>query len=318
MIRPRQRGAALLAAMLTVTLVATFAAAAMWQQWRSVEVESAERARVQAAWVLIGALDWSRLILREDGLNGGPDYLAEPWALPLQEARLSSFLAAAERDTLSDATADVRDAFLSGRILDAQAKMNVRNLTQSGAMQEFWMQAFGRLFGRLGLPASDLERMAQGMKAALAGGENAPLLPERLEQLEWFGVSPKTLQALAPYATVLPATTPVNLNTADPTVLTAVVPGLDTATAQRVAASRGSSYFRSVALAGQAFGGAAQVDDRYHAIASVFFEVRGRLRLDQAVVEERSLVQRSGSMVSTVWRERGAIGVAQALQAASR
>ena len=31
----RQRGAALLAAMLTVTLVATFASAALWQQFRS-------------------------------------------------------------------------------------------------------------------------------------------------------------------------------------------------------------------------------------------------------------------------------------------
>ena len=42
------RGAALLAAMLTVTLVATLAATALWQQWRSVEVEAAERARVQS------------------------------------------------------------------------------------------------------------------------------------------------------------------------------------------------------------------------------------------------------------------------------
>ena len=47
--RPRQYGAALLAAMLTVSLVATFATAALWNQWRSVEVEAADRARVQAA-----------------------------------------------------------------------------------------------------------------------------------------------------------------------------------------------------------------------------------------------------------------------------
>ena len=33
--KTRQRGAALLTAMLTVTLVATFAAAALWQQWRA-------------------------------------------------------------------------------------------------------------------------------------------------------------------------------------------------------------------------------------------------------------------------------------------
>ena len=71
--RHRSRGAALLTAMLTVTLVATFAAAALWQQWRSVEVETAERDRLQAAWVLSGALDWARLILREDG----PEILSE-------------------------------------------------------------------------------------------------------------------------------------------------------------------------------------------------------------------------------------------------
>jgi len=78
----RARGAALLAAMLTVTLVATFAAAAMWQQWRAVEVETAERGRVQSAWILIGALDWSRLILREDGRSGGADLWLNPGPSP--------------------------------------------------------------------------------------------------------------------------------------------------------------------------------------------------------------------------------------------
>ena len=57
--KQRERGAAILTAMLTVTLVATFAAAALWQQWRAIEVESAERSRVQASWVLTGALDWA-------------------------------------------------------------------------------------------------------------------------------------------------------------------------------------------------------------------------------------------------------------------
>ena len=87
-----EAGAALLMAKLTVTLVATFAAAAMWQQWRGVEVEQAERDRVQSAWILTGALDWARLILKEDAKGGGPDYLSEPWAVPLEEARLSTFL----------------------------------------------------------------------------------------------------------------------------------------------------------------------------------------------------------------------------------
>ena len=95
----RYAGAALLSAMLTVTLVATFAAAALWQQWRSVEVEIAERARVQVAWLLVGALDWSRLILRIDANAGTTDHLAEPWAVALQESRLSTFLASDKNNT---------------------------------------------------------------------------------------------------------------------------------------------------------------------------------------------------------------------------
>ena len=64
--RSRQRGAALLTAMIIVALVATLAGSMVWQQWRAIQVEAAERARTQSAWILSGALDWARLILRED------------------------------------------------------------------------------------------------------------------------------------------------------------------------------------------------------------------------------------------------------------
>lgn len=86
----RQRGAALLTAMVIVTLVTTIAASMVWQQWRAVQVESAERSIAQSYWMLAGALDWARLILRED--KGGPpaDHLGETWAVPLAEARLST------------------------------------------------------------------------------------------------------------------------------------------------------------------------------------------------------------------------------------
>lgn len=90
-LRQRQQGAAILTAMLTVVLVATLTATALWQQWRGVEIEAAQRTRLQSAWVLTGALDWARLILREDGRKGGADHLAEPWAVPLEQARLSTF-----------------------------------------------------------------------------------------------------------------------------------------------------------------------------------------------------------------------------------
>ena len=138
--RHSSRGAALLAAMLMVSLVAMLAAGAAWQQWRTVEVESTERQHAQAQWLLLGALDWARVILREDARSGNPDtptdHLAEPWAIPLQEARLSTFLSAnssnsggSQATTNSSATfsnspsddALAQQVYLSGQISDLQA-----------------------------------------------------------------------------------------------------------------------------------------------------------------------------------------------------
>ncbi|MDM0045337.1 type II secretion system minor pseudopilin GspK [Variovorax dokdonensis] len=166
--RSAQRGAALLAAMLIVTLVATFSAAALWRQWRSVEIESAERSRVQSAWVLVGALDWSRLILREDGRAGGADHLAEPWAVPLAEARLSSFLAA-DKNIASDAIEGLPDAFMSGGITDAQSKLNVRNLVVGNRKVDTAVEAFTRLFDLLGLPTQEVDVLANNLQRAGTG-----------------------------------------------------------------------------------------------------------------------------------------------------
>jgi general secretion pathway protein K len=44
-----------------------------------------------------------------------------------------------------------------------------------------------------------------------------------------------------------------------------------------------------------------------HAVASRYFEVQGRLRIDQIVVQERSVLQRDGLSVRTLWRDRGVV-----------
>ena len=312
--------------MLTVTLVATFAAAALWQQWRSVEVEAAERARVQSAWMLTGALDWSRLILREDARSGGADHLAEPWAVPLNEARLSSFLAA---DKNADAVeGNGREAFLSGQVSDLQARLNVTNLVDGSTVSEPALVRFGRLFERLGLPTQQLNSLArqlllasqaasqgvgQGEGGAAAGQAAAvtpltPLMPQRVDQLVWLGLPPETLAVLGPHITLLPTRTPVNLNTASAEVIYASTPGLEMADAQKLVAARERSHFRSLVDAGQLLGGPAdRFTDGQHSVNSRFFEVRGRLRLDQMVVQERSVLQRDGLAVRTLWRDRGVV-----------
>jgi general secretion pathway protein K len=244
----RQRGAALLAAMLTVTLVATFAAAALWQQWRSVEVEAAERARIQSAWVLVGGLDWARLVLREN--SGSPDHLGEPWAVPLEEARLSSFLAA-DRNNTADTGPEVLDAFLSGQIVDQQSLLNVRNLVAKDEVSSSAnRQRFARLFEQLGLPSAQLDTLAENLRFALdrspdnRSSPQAPLVPQRVEQLVWLGLPPATVAVLQPYVTILPESdTPVNLNTASAEVIHAVL-GVSMADAQRLVTVRGSAHFQ--------------------------------------------------------------------------
>jgi general secretion pathway protein K len=303
-----QTGAALLAAMLTVTLVATFAASAMWQQWRAVEVETAERGRVQAAWILIGALDWSRLILREDGRAGGADHLAEPWAVPLQEARLSTFLAAEGNvSQVDDASTDTSEAFLSGQLTDMQGRLNINNLVQGGLVQPVVLAQFRRLFARLGLPPTELSLMADALRSAQnASSGDAPLQPPTVSQLGWLGLSPSTVATLTPHVALLPAPTLVNINTAGTDVLMAAIDGLDMAGAQKIVQMRESQNFRSVADLQDRLGSGMRIDGSLHTIASSYFEVRGRLRLGDAMVDERSLVRRLGTDVATLWRERGA------------
>ncbi|MCC7101108.1 MAG: general secretion pathway protein GspK, partial [Rubrivivax sp.] len=70
--RPLQLGAALLLAMLILTLVASAAAAMVWAQQRAVELQAAERVRAQAGWILLGAQDWARLMLRSDAGRAFP------------------------------------------------------------------------------------------------------------------------------------------------------------------------------------------------------------------------------------------------------
>lgn len=317
----RQRGAALLAAMLTVTLVATLAAAALWQQWRSVEVETSERARVQAAWILVGALDWSRLILSEDGRSGGPDHLAEPWAVPLQEARLSTFLAAGDGDGVQDNT-DTRDAFLSGQIVDAQSRLNVMNLVDGDKVSATALVRFGRLFELLGLPRAQASVLANQMLRATStsADDSAPLMPYRVDDLVWLGLPAPMVAVLAPYITVLPISTPVNLNTASAEVLYASGAADDLAAAQTLVAARQNTHFKNAKDALKLVSdGSDNPNINDFAIASRYFEVRGRLRLEQTIVEERSLVQRDGNTVKTLWRERGAIaGLDEALAPVTR
>ena len=314
-----QGGAAILTAMLTVVLVATLASATLWQQWRGVEIEAAERSRTQSAWVLTGALDWARLILREDARKGGADHLAEPWAVPLAQARLSTFLAADRSD--AQAADEAQEVFLSGQIVDLQARLNVTNLVQDGKINESSRQAFARLFELLNLPASELTAMADNLRLAQAASADnavnraAPLWPQEVDQLAWVGLSPRSIAVLSPYITILPVPTPVNLNTASAEVIYACVEAFELADAHRLVTARNATHLATLADAGKAGGKmAAQFYPEQHDVKSRFFEVRGNLQVEKVTVQEQSVVQRDGLEVKTLTRKRGVAPAVAPLQ----
>jgi len=314
--RPRwQSGAALLSAMLTVALVASLAAAALWTQWRQVEIEIAERGHAQNQWLMAGALDWTRLILAEDARSAQSiDHLGEPWALPVQESKLSTFLSQDQQWREGDP-----DIYLSGQISDAQSRLNLASLVEDGKPTAAALAAWTRLFERLELPMAELDALTRLWTQALAAAQTAssnktpagdalskaPLLPQRLEQLVWVGLSTDTIARLRPYATVLPAPTPVNLNTAAAPVLEAVLPGLDGASARQLVARRNQKPWASLQEAADAMGPAGRLlDDRQHAVRSRFFEIQGRLRAGSHIQDEVALLEREGTQVRMLWRAR--------------
>ena len=289
----RQHGAALLTAMILVTLVVTLASSMVWQQWRAVQVEQAERARTQAAWILSGALDFARLILKEDLKSGRPTALTEPWATPLAEARLSTFLAA---DGSSNAD-DGPEAFLSGSISDAQARYNLSNLvTADGKIDAEELATLERLSLAVGLDTAVAQRIANGMRDATNPGSdpnaNAPLLPQSVAQLSWLGIDAATVAMLETVVVVLPAAMPVNINTASREVLVGAIKGLDLATAERILQIRQRAPFKTAQAFAEQFPTLPALTPTRHAFKSSYFEVRGKLRLADRVLVERSLVHR--------------------------
>ncbi len=304
------RGAALLVAMVLLTVVATLASGMVWQQWKGVQVESAERSRIQTGWILQGALDWARLILREDARSGHATSLNEPWATPLAEARLSTFLA-----TDSEHNADEgAEAFLAGAIHDAQSRYNLRNLVSDGKVVPSQLDKLQRLCGSAGVGIEIGALLASGLLAAsipAAAGEAAdslaPLAPQQLADLAWLGLDAATIARLATVVVLLPAPTPVNLNTASREVLAGVIAGLDLGSADRLVQSRQRQPFKTLADAGAVLGRATTLDAKEVDVKSAYFEVSGRLRLDQRVLSETTLVERRGGLeVVAIQRQRQA------------
>lgn len=300
---PVQRGAAILAAMITVTLVATVAAAAIARQSSAIEVEAAERGRVQAQWLLRGAMDWSRLLLRQDAQSSGAvDHLGEPWALPLRETKLSAFLAANGGVVDADASADTTDAYLSGALHDMQSKLNLRPFFATKAAVQGLVAGnpVQRLFERLGLPQSEYRLLAQALGQVLdpEAGDTQALRPQTLQDLAWLGVAASTIEALEPYATLHEGISSVNINTASAPVIWALVPEMAWSQAQALVAARTHKHFANLQQAQDTVPGVI-LPSGVFALNSQFFSAYGQVRMQGIALEMQADLARTNTKVRT-------------------
>jgi general secretion pathway protein K len=133
-------------------------------------------------------------------------------------------------------------------------------------------------------------------------------MPTSVAELGWLGLSAPTLSAIAPYITLLPVRTVVNLNTAPLEVLVASVPNLTLAQARQLIQSRATQPLGTLMDALLVVTDAkVKFDPAEQGVASRFFSVTGQLRVGSNTVEEQSVLQRDGRVVKTLSRKRGLV-----------
>lgn len=199
----RQRGLALLVAMLIVVLVTTVAVSILHEEKytirKTAHVLSMDRARLYA----IGLEDWARVFLREDREESETDSLDENWAVGVPGL-------------------PIEGGYLAGYLEDEQAKFNLNSVVVS----ELWIERFRRLCRNLEvddifIPALidwidvDFEvTYPDGMEENYQSYRVANReLTDISELLLVHSVTPEMYEKLKPHVTALPATTTINVNT---------------------------------------------------------------------------------------------------------
>jgi len=240
-----QRGIALVTAVMIVAIATAIAVqiAFAHQIWFRQMENVADRDATD--WLRRGALHWASLALLEDAAQNSTDHLGESWAMGLP-------------------TLPVEGGTIKVSIEDAQSRFNLNSIGGTDPTSQANLQVLQRLLEGLQLDPQLANAVADWIdpnsEARAGGAEDIDYLnlnpPYRaanrpmasVDELRLIrGFDAKTVAALLPYVTVLPATSNnINVNTASPELLAALVQGLDLPTAQRIAEERLGKPFSDI------------------------------------------------------------------------
>lgn len=238
----RQRGIAIVMAMLVAALATALAAALAASSDIGLSAMRGRQNHAQAVLLARGGVDYARAILAEDAKRTGYDDLSEPWATPIPEFQ-------------------TEEGILSGALFDRQGCFNLNNLVSNGQANQRAYSAYRRLLALLGLDDGlALKLMKWYGVDPNATNPTAPTTPatpaiqassrqladfENLISVRGYDVA--TLDRLKQFVCVLPGNTAVNVNTTTPEVLAAILPGLDIGAAQRLTGSGKAAAYRNLA-----------------------------------------------------------------------
>ena len=310
----KQRGVAVITALLLCTLAVSIVASLFWQQQVQVRSMENQRLQLQTKWILRGALDWARLVLQTAGQQSasGVTTLNDVWNTPLAETRLDQYI---ERERVEG---EVFDATLSGRVIDASSRYNLRHLTRGQAPNPPHEKIYANLLRILQIDPALAKRTADYIRTTeppppVPPGQSAPpaakSIPVAIKRVEDLlvipGYTPEIIAKLREFVIVLPDTAAgvrqgVNVNTAPPEVLAAVIENFTLAEAQTLAESRKQAYFRDMSFFTARLTGKNPIDAATLTIGSEFFLVQSRIRLDRANLDSEALVERQIAGATTV------------------
>lgn len=303
----RQRGAALITALLIVTIAVSVSAALVARQ----EVDMRRSGNLlhegQATLYWRGVENWAAQILGRDAEETGFDHPGEIWGQ-------------------TPPAMPVEGGSIEGRLLDMHAYFNLNSLLDSdGEPNEAAVALFQRLL--INLELSDdiaiavLDWLDSDQQQRFPGGAedghylgqarpyraaNRPM--HSVSELRLVaGVNREAWQALRPHVAALPDNTAINVNSAGPELLAALADGLDPGQFERLVEQREDQAYESVRdfLAHQAFAGQ-EIDTELLTVNSNYFMLHARITVGQFRNELYSLLHRQqNGRTSVVSRRRG-------------
>ena len=237
----KQRGIAVITAILIAALVASlaFALSGRQRQWLNLVDNRNDLLAAQA--MALSAIDLARLTLRDDMRNNQVDHLLESWTIPVPAV-------------------NVETGKVGGLLVEQQGTFNLFTLQSSGKVNEAGLLAMQRLLSTRNLPTDWAEKLAQALAVQAAQWQRyllaankvslqtvlKPLPVANLSELaELAGIEKGKLAELDDLVTILPESTSVNVNFAPPEVLMAVTPGLSLKEAERLVSRRTTTHFKS-------------------------------------------------------------------------